>query len=125
MGKSNICSDDSGKCVTSVMLVTTCVGIVVYAGYIFIFSYLELADFVLEGNQFLPGFSVSFKSFSWYIFFCIACCVGLLLVSLIAAQCKKPYTACAFATMALGSAVCMFLTAKMALNYNYLPENFC
>jgi len=81
---ANICSD-GGKCVTAIALVTTCVLIVVISGYIFIFSYLPIADFVLEGGQFLPEFSISFASFSWYVFFCICSSVALLVVGLIAA----------------------------------------
>ena len=121
---SNICSDKC-KSANSILLVTVCLLNLGLAAVIFFQTYVNISTFKVHGGEYLPSLNINFDSFSYYIFFSICAVVGLLITGLLAAQCKKPYVALAYALLAFGSGCLLSYTSYLAMQYELKPDSIC
>ena len=113
---SNICSDKC-KAANSIMLVTICIINLGLCAVIFFLTYVNISDFKVHGGEYLTELNINFDSFSYYIFFSICAGIGMFIVGLLAAQCKKPYVALAYALLAFGSGCLLLYTSLLAFKY--------
>lgn len=110
---SNICSDRC-KAISSITLVTVCLINMGFAAVIFFLTYVNLANFQVHGGTRLPNLNINFNSFSFYIMFCICNTILLLVIGLLAAQCKKPLYAFGFGIIAMCSFILLMYTSSIA-----------
>jgi len=95
------------------------------ATVLYLNTYVNISDFKVHGGEYLPSLNINFDSFSYYILFSICASIALLIVGLIAAQCKKPYIALGYALLSFGSGCLLLYTSSLASSYKNDPTSIC